>query len=238
MNISRLSTFSLTLAVAVMMLGYSTPAFAGKKCELQPEHPSCKGGGGSTETAAKYEAALTVGGFIFGPLPVTLNKRKNAYHGQTMVDMVRPESVDMACVENECMAWDNVFGTCDLLTNDSMSPVLIPAVTAGDNWTINISGRKLNGSVSNNPESDILIRFRDVVADNFLLVDIDFNLIGKIGLDTGGFEVNKFLPESGDTSSFTLDTFNFFASGSQGGGCSSGIVDLYTPSTLTIKRTE
>ena len=224
MNISRLSTFLLTVAVAVMMLGYANVSFAGKpEC---PEHPSCKGDEDPTEKAAEYEAALTMGGFTFEPLTVTPNKRKNAYHSQKIVDMDRPLD------ESDQSAWDDVFGTCSALL-----PTLIDGVTAGDNWTINISGSKLNGSVSNNPDSDILIRFRDVVADNFTDVDIDFNLIGKIG-DDGGGNVNIFLPDIGKTSSFTLDTFNFFASGSQGGGCRSGILDLYPPSVLEITRLE
>ena len=45
MNISRVTTFSLALAVAVFALGYANPAFAPKPvCEppQTPPHPSCK----------------------------------------------------------------------------------------------------------------------------------------------------------------------------------------------------
>ena len=53
MNILRLSTLSLTLAIAVFALGYVNPSFAGKpdKC---PDHPSCKDGGD-----AKYSVAIS-----------------------------------------------------------------------------------------------------------------------------------------------------------------------------------
>ncbi len=230
MNRSALATFSLATAIAVMTLGYANPSFAGKPdCDGAATHPSCKGDEDPTESAAKYEAALTVGGFIFGLSPVTLNKRKNAYHGEEPVGMIRPPDGDP-----DQSAWDSVFTTPTCLALLSGS---IDGVAAGDNWTINVSGSKRNGSVSNNPESDILIRFRDVVADNFPFVDIDFNLIGKIGYDGDG-HVNIFLPDIDMTSSFTLDTFNFFASGSQGGGCRSGILDLYPTSVLEIKRIE
>ena len=44
MNILRLSTLSLTLAIAVITLGYVNPSFAGKPgaCNSDPPHPSCK----------------------------------------------------------------------------------------------------------------------------------------------------------------------------------------------------
>ncbi len=228
MKILRLTILSSTLAVAIFTLGYANPSFADNpnKGDCSPGHCD-HGDDDPTEMPAEYEAALTMGGFTFEPLTVTPNKRKNAYHGEDPVDMSRSVVGDSGQ-----MAWDNVFGTCSALLTS-----LIDGVTAGDNWTINISGSKLNGSVSNNPDSDILIRFRDVVADNFPDVDIDFNLIGKIGLTNNN--VTNFLPEElNDTSSFMLDTFNFFASGSQGGGCRSGIVLLYTPSVLKITRTK
>jgi len=138
-------------------------------------------------------------------------------------------------------AWDSVFSTCPELLSDEDGVVLIGGVMAGDSWTINVSGSKFEGSVSNNPESDILIRFRDVVADGFPDVDIDFNLIGKIGYDDGS-NVNIFLPDIGNTSSFTLNTFNFFGSGNRGGGCRSGVSllpqDPDSVSVLEITRIE
>ena len=49
MNILRLSTLSLAVAIAVLALAYANPSFAGKKCDDDSTHPSCKdeGGGGS-----------------------------------------------------------------------------------------------------------------------------------------------------------------------------------------------
>lgn len=112
-----------------------------------------------------------------------------------------------------------------------------------NNWTIDNSGSKVDGSVSNNPDSTILIRFRDVIAvaegtnQDFGDVDIDFNLIGKLhGMDEN--VVIKFLPEPGETSVFFLKDFNFFGSGNKGGACRSGIRSLLSDSELTITATE
>jgi hypothetical protein len=48
MNILRLSTLSLAVAIVVLALAYANPSFAGKQCDADPTHPSCKddGGGG------------------------------------------------------------------------------------------------------------------------------------------------------------------------------------------------
>ena len=48
MNILRLSTPSLTLAIAVITLGYANCSFAGPDCDTHPTHPSCGGGGTQT----------------------------------------------------------------------------------------------------------------------------------------------------------------------------------------------
>ncbi len=224
MNISRLSTLLLTLGVAVLTLSYANVSFAVKPV-CPGTHPSCNGDEDPPGPAAVYKAALTMGGFIFETVDVTPSKRGNSYHSQDTLDMSRPIDGDPGQ-----SAWDSVFSTCPLLSD------LIDGVIASDNWTINNSGSKVDGSVSNNPDSDILIRFRDVVADGFPDVDIDFNLIGKIGLTNG--TVTNFLPELNQTSVFFLDTFNFFGSGNRGGGCRSGISGLSPDSVLEIERTQ
>ncbi len=63
MNILRLSTFSLTLAIAVFALGYANPSFAGKKCDADPNHPSCKdgGGGGDDDKTLRAKFDLFIG---------------------------------------------------------------------------------------------------------------------------------------------------------------------------------
>jgi len=230
MNRSALATFSLATAIAVMTLGYANPSFAEpKNCVDDDPRPSCKGDEDPTETAAVYKAALTMGGFIFEEEFVTLSKRGNSYHSQATLVMTRDDD------RGNTDAWDRVFSTCSELITE-----FVERVEAGNNWTINISGSKFEGSVSNNPDSDILIRFRDVVAigvNGLLDVDIDFNLIGKISLNGG--PVIDFLPkEDGDISVFQLKRFNFFGSGNRGGGCRSGVSFFLenNVSFLEIKR--
>ena len=63
MNILRLSTLSLTLTIAVFALAYSNPSFAGKKCDADPNHPSCKdgGGGGDDDKTLRAKFDLFIG---------------------------------------------------------------------------------------------------------------------------------------------------------------------------------
>ncbi len=62
MNILRLSTLSLILAIAVMTLGYANPSFAApKKCGGNPDTvlPGC---GGTDDVAAEFTVELQRGG--------------------------------------------------------------------------------------------------------------------------------------------------------------------------------
>lgn len=43
MNTVRLSTLSLTIAIAVMTLGYANPSLAAPSCLKNPDHPNCTG---------------------------------------------------------------------------------------------------------------------------------------------------------------------------------------------------
>ena len=63
MNILRLSTLSLTLAIAVMTLGYANSSFAGPDCDKHPNHASCGGGGSKTKFTVELQMG-TVGGVV------------------------------------------------------------------------------------------------------------------------------------------------------------------------------
>ncbi len=86
MNILRLSTLSLTLAIAVITLGYANPASAAKPdCVADPTHPSCKTPPDSTIIYAAHLIATMENGdgeFEFGsaakPLPVILDVKDNS----------------------------------------------------------------------------------------------------------------------------------------------------------------
>ena len=229
MNTVRLSTLSLSLAVVVVTLGYATSAFAGKKCDAGPEHPSCKDGDNG-EISAVYTAELTMGGFIFGPVDVTPSKRGNSYHSEETLKMSRPP--DDATPDDatpDQMVWDEVFSWCmDLLTTNP--PV---SVAVADNWTIDNSGGNKAGTVG----SDIRIRFKDVVATEppgSPDVDISFDLSGVILAADG-----PFLPvDINNPSSFTLTQFVIFGDAKKGQSCRSGVQDLQVHSVLKITLTQ
>ncbi len=68
MNISRVTTYSLALAVAVFALGYANPAFAAKPmCDPpdDPPHPSCKDDDSSGGDGDIYEMVI-IGTDIMG----------------------------------------------------------------------------------------------------------------------------------------------------------------------------
>ncbi len=208
MNILRLSTLSLAVALAVLALAYANPSFAGKKCDEDDTHPSCKDAGGDAE----YTATLTMGAFKFDPVDVTPNKRGTSYHSNFSLDMDRPP----ADGSPDQLEWDLVFRACTppLLSDP------IPGVFVGrDNWSINNAG----GKVSGNADSDFRIRFHDIVDGTN---DIDFDLIGKLGTD-------PFLPAPGKTSVFNLTMAVIFGQ-DKNLGCKSGNFDLFLDSKLKI----
>jgi len=217
----RLSTLSLTLAIAVITLGYVDPAFTAKPdCAHDNSHPSCSDDGGGGEPAAQYTAALTMGDFRFTRMFVTPNKRGTSYRSVsstlTMYRNADPEGQS---------AWDEVFGWC----NDLFFDLEISSVFVGrDNWSIN--------SADGSEGSDIRIRFKDVdlepTAGELQSVKVYFDLIGVVGAD-------PFLPDGGNTSVFVLDGYVIYGDAKRGQSCRSpGNHPLVTPSKLEISRTE
>jgi len=108
MNILRLSTHSLAIALAVITLSYANYSSA-EKPGACPGHPSC--GGGSGGDPAAYQAALTMGGFIFSPKPVTLKSQGDSYQGDAMLTMTRPVEV----TSDDQIAWNTVLANCEPL---------------------------------------------------------------------------------------------------------------------------
>ena len=107
----RISTLSLTLATALITLGFVNPAYAAKPDKPCPGHPSCDEGDG---TAVVYTAELQ-GAFVIGTLVVTLEGQDDRLRPNEDAIMYRDDSDDQA-------AWDNVFSMPD---PDNMSePVL------------------------------------------------------------------------------------------------------------------
>lgn len=194
-------------AVALSVSG----AAVAKKCE----NPPCGGGGG--ETSAEYTAALTAGGFIFGPVDVTPNNRDTGYTSALKLDMSRPEDGTA-----EANAWDDVFLACsDVLGNTTIS-----GVTVGTDWGITQGGKK-NSSTTRN----VRITFRSVVADGFEDVSLWFALISWAPENPR----SDFLPAPGETSVYILDTAKIYGDDIENHtSCNSGEFPLLSETRLEI----
>ena len=101
MTILRFSAFSLPLAVSIISLGFTNPAFAAKPdCNSDPSHPSCDDGGGAD--GITYTAELR-GALVFAPLSVVLEGQDERLKSGDPVTIVRPTT------GVELTAWNFVF---------------------------------------------------------------------------------------------------------------------------------
>lgn len=225
-----MKTRFLTLITALAFMGFSVSDLAARpeKCDPWPE---CKDdGGGSGETSATYTAALTVGGFRFDAVDVTPNNRGTGFTSTLPLDMGRPVTtappagqIGWESLDDE--AWDEVFLAC----HDVLGGVQITGVAVGSDWGITQGGKRNSDTAHN-----IRITFRDVVADGFPEVDIDFALI-----TWNEYDRSAFLPAVGQTSIYSLDTAKIYGSdiGNQL-GCNSGEFTMLKPVKLEISRIE
>jgi len=224
-NKIRLSTFLLTLAVAVISFGYMTPSFAGKNCEDGDTRPRCTGGGGGggggNEAPATFDAALTMGGFRFGPKTVTLNKRGNHYSGAVGLNLDRADASGA-----DQVAWDSVFSTCSLFDDVNGIPQTVPSVLVADTWSIDNAGGNQAGTI----DSNIMVSFRDVIAPDFPEVDIDFRLMGILR-----YLIPKVVGESIE---IDLSEFKFWGGLPGEVDCNSDSQLLIPGSKLVLTRTQ
>jgi hypothetical protein len=225
-NKIRFSTYLLTLTATVMLFGYMSPAFAGKKCDADPTHPSCPGGD-DPKPATGYTAALVYGPFRFDAVDVSVNRKGNSWSSTVKLDMVRPDDGTPfpdgqdSWAPGDQAAWDDVFSVCGEL----FSGVAVDSVRASDTWSIDNGGPKNAGKAGSN----IRIQFRDVAVPSFPGADLDFALIGVI--EAG----NELPPESGSSSVFELTKFSLFGAGEPPLSCASGgDIDLLEHSFLVI----
>lgn len=148
MNILRLSTISLTLAIAVFALGYANPSFAApKKCAGNPDPipPGC--GGGEDPSGLTYTVAVTGGSFPFGPVPATLNGQENTLSPTMNVPpFTRPGDYDDCLLnsvtetQNACLAWDFVFNQCVTPFEPDPVPLIKSFVVAAGNLSVQRPG--------------------------------------------------------------------------------------------------
>ncbi len=238
MNILRLSTLSLSLAIAIFALGYVNPSFAAPPDKPCSPWPSCKddgdGGGG-----IDYTAELK-GAFVFGPLSVTLEGQDERLRHADDVIISRPDAVGSPEL---AATWDNVFsmpdntGTpCDLFGNPGTVVVFTaPKKEKGvKGWWIAKPG-------------GVGIRFRkiELFTNSGDPVDVGLDLIGDCEY-SGGTDpsCDPFLPDpdtNNGISEIPLLNFLIHAKAAKGtpaiDGCHDGGGLLLSESTLVIKAT-
>jgi hypothetical protein len=196
---------------------FSLSAFAAPPPKCEP-WPQCKGGDdGGGETSAEYTAALTAGGFRFGPVDVTTNNRGTGYSSTLKLDMSRtPDGT------TDADAWDDVFLAC----YEVLGGTQISGVTVGTDWGISQGGKNSVATAKN-----VRITFRSVVADEFQDVDLWFALINW----TPGNPRSDFLPAPGEKSIYTLDTAKIFGDDIDNHtSCNSGEFPLSSHTQLEI----
>lgn len=182
--------YPLLTTLAFWVFSISVLAAAPSKCEPWPQ---CKeGGGGGGETSTEYTAALTAGGFRFGPVDVDPNDRGTGFTSTLTLDMSRPDDGS-----TDADAWDDVFQACyEVLGNTQIS-----GVTVGLDWGITQGGKKNSATARN-----VRITFRSVVADEFQDVNLWFALISWAPENPR----SDFLPPPGEKSTYILDTAKIY----------------------------
>ena len=234
MNILRFSTLTLTLAIAVMTLGYADPSFAGKKCTKDPMHPSCK----PPADAGNLYTVEGRGAFVFGPVAATLEGQNNTLRPDVDAVMTRP-------IDGFETTWDNVFSTPQADTGDPCN--LFGPPGAVDSYTFHRKERRVKGWAVE-LAGGVLIKSHADQMTTALDADVhvDLLLIGNCEYSDGGTEpCDPFLPDP-DTdyghgpgvSEITLSVFWIVAKAVKGTpaieGCHSARTNLLASSTLVI----
>ena len=197
MNIRLLK---LLTTLAILGACVSGSAFAGKTkdCLGDDPHPSCGGGdgdgggGGGGGPSGEYTVALTMGGFTFEAVDLTLNNRGNGYN--SVMSQLLLDRPDELAEPVETDQWDEVFRACDEVFDVDDEGWPIQGVEVSPGWGITQGGRKQSDLATN-----IRIAFRDIVAAGFEEVKSGFVLYT---LDS--FPRDAFVPLEGHKSVYPL----------------------------------
>ena len=216
MSILRLSTLSLTLAIAAFSLGYVNPSFADKTGDKH-NHGGDDGNGGGGD-GITYTAELR-GTFVIPPLTVVLESRDQVLRSGDAVTIERSAS------ESES-TWDTVFAFCGLL---DFTVVDFTATAGKKGWTIERPG-------------GVGVRFRNIGTFSSTRGDLDLriDLIGDCAYSGGTDETcDPFPPAAGDTSEIPLTQYLIHARGQPGinSVCHGVRAFLGLESTLVITAT-
>jgi len=150
MKILRLSTLSLTLAIAVFALGYN-PSFADKPDSGPCGQRHCDHGedlGNLTYTVNLIGPMGSVrGAFEFegGLESATVESKGRVLKGDAAVTMKRPGTV-LDCSSGDdvaaCMVWNDVFDVCGLLAEVAMPTLLTQFTVEIGDWSVTNSSEK------------------------------------------------------------------------------------------------
>ena len=236
----RISTLSLTLATALITLGFVNPAYAAKPDKPCPGHPSCDEGDG---TAVVYTAELQ-GAFVIGTLVVTLEGQDDRLRPNEDAIMYRDDSDDQA-------AWDNVFSMPD---PDNMSePVLCNLFGppgSVDSFTAIKKQKQVKGWRISRP-GGVYVQFGgELPTAAGDLVHVGMQLRGDCEYSGGTLDCDPFLPDpdveyepgrGNGISKIYLTVFQIHAKALKGEpqieGCHTAEANLLFPSTLVITAT-
>ena len=256
MSILRLSTLSLSLAIAVFALGYvNSSSAAPKNCDTHPR-PACNPDPDpdpDPPSTITYTAELR-GAFVFGTTdpwseehdPLSVDSHGNYLQHNAPVTITRPD-----CEGSDCDAWetyDHVFSMpaadsgeeCNLFGPPPFGPEWFTAPKNENNvkgWEIDEPG-------------GVRVLFRGVSlaeTDLELYVGFTLQLIGDCDYSGGTESCDPFLPEPGEDgeegiSEITLSHFRIQAKAAKGtrriDGCHSAGGDLPSVSTLVIRATK
>ena len=232
MNISRLSTFSLTLAIAVFAFGYVNPSFAAPPDKPCSPWPSCKddgGGGGGIDYTAELKGA-----FVFGPLSVTLEGQDERLRHAFKVTISRDDG-------DSPETWDNVFSMPD---NEGVPCNLFGSSGTVAEFTAPKKEKGVKGWWIAKP-GGVGIRFRkiELFTNSGDPVDVGLDLIGNCAYSGGTDDsCDAFLPDPGEMSEISLVRFLIHAKAAKGTpaieGCHDGSGELPPQhSTLVITAT-
>ena len=193
MNISRVATFSLTLAVAVFALGYVNPSLAGKPdgCKTDPPHPSCKddgGGGGDTtkEVIGVHKHSGITSQYLWAPTDFPTNDDPSNPEYNCLMTKNSGNSLSGKFPRHDLCA--TLITSGDSLTDDIV--VVVNVDRRGNVTGVQVQGQDKIGvdgivyvseimddvSVINNADGNMVIH---VHADNVQLYECDTHVLKK-----------------------------------------------------------
>ena len=255
MSILRLSTLSLSLAIAVFALGYvNSSSAAPKNCDTHPR-PACNPDPDpdpDPPSTITYTAELR-GAFVFGTTdPLSVDSHGNYLQHNAPVTITRPD-----CEGSDCDAQETYNHVFSMPAADSELPCNLfgpPSPFGPDSFTAPKNERNVKGWEIDKPGSvRVLFRGVPITLSDGKDVVVRLQLIGDCEYSGGTEPCDPFLPDpnvdysdgtrGNGISVILLKHFWIQAKAAKGtpaiDGCHSASGDLLSvPSTLVITATE